>query len=239
MFPLVQRLSAMRVLPAQCHQHFPHSRLLTLSSLKHAEVTSDPGDTFGRLAVKHQQRNRRHKDSVTHDEATSQLSKDHPKPHQDTLKPRRDVVFSQDRLLKKWQQFKGAQDQEDQETVDSYSDSQQDDAEEDYHLFLKGLSKAQGQETQSKAPKRKKSHEEITGASADTSGAAGLPQESSEGEAFGSLNPTPLEMPESDEGDLREERYQEAKLARKHRPQFYGMKMKALCQERKVCVCPG
>lgn len=224
MLPLVQRMRGLRSLPSRCHR-------LLASSFRLPEETDDSRDTFGRLALKHRQRHHRDQESVTHNEESFQPSTEYSRSYQGALKPLTEASeFSQDSMLEKWQRFKGAQDQENQEML-RWSDSQQDDAEEDYHLFLAGRSaRSRGQ----KDPHNKKLHQKVTKSAVDTFGGVGPPQEPPEGEVFGHLTPT-YEAPEDDEGDLREEAYQEAKLGRRHRPQFYGMKMKQLCRERKVC----
>lgn len=222
MLPLVRQMRGLGTLPSRYHRHSHPHRSLISSSFKLTEETADSRDTFGRLAMKHKQAHSRDKESASID-----LSKS----YRGALKPLTEASeFSQESMLEKWHKFKSVQDQENPETL-RRSGGQQDDAEEDYHLFLANRSvRSQGQET----PQNKKLHKKVIKSAADTYGGVGPPRESPEGEVFGHLTPK-YEVPEDDDGgDLREEKYQDAKLGRRHRPQFYGMRMKQLCRERKL-----
>lgn len=57
-------------------------------------------------------------------------------------------------------------------------------------------------------------------------------------DSFGTISPLKLEneTDNGDEGDEREQKYQESLTERRHRPQYYGQQMKKLCQAGKVCT---
>ncbi|KAK7076234.1 Pentatricopeptide repeat-containing protein 1, mitochondrial [Halocaridina rubra] len=103
----------------------------------------------------------------------------------------------------------------------------QDDNEEEYLKYLSGRSKYQNKKLEVGKYENKK----VT--AVDSASMFETPEED---RLFGTLSPQKdlYEDEEGDEGDLRQERYEAAKVERRHRPAYYGFRMKQLCKEKKL-----
>ncbi|KAG0716612.1 Pentatricopeptide repeat-containing protein 1, mitochondrial [Chionoecetes opilio] len=222
----------------QCRFHHQHLRLLTSSAAKsESDGNTDKGNSFGQLAASIKKNTAEKKVN----RSTETISKEHRglhKPVQDYSCTGKDsTLLKQENILEKWHQFREA---EHKDTVVRWGDGQQDDAEEDYQYFvskrtsksvdqggaLRKVSGGKGSYQKAvESPKEKITESSISERKQQNS--------ARKGRTFESPNPQSAE-PVGDEGDLREERYQRAKLERKHRPHFYGFKMKKLCKERKL-----
>ena len=234
MLPLTQQLKGWRHL-CSLHHYYYHHRLLTFSASKSkSENSIEQGNSFGRLAesIKEKESNNSSQKFFKH-------HRDFPKPVQLYSDSWKDSSgLSQDNFLDKQHQFR---DVEYQETLATRGNVQQDDAGGDYQYFvskrtLGSLDQGEAQwEISDGKDSSQKAAASLKEVSTDISSNRGNLQNSAKkGEIFRNLNPQ-SEEPESD-GDLREERYQNAKLERKHRPAFYGFKMKKLCKEKKVSL---
>ncbi|KAK8401008.1 hypothetical protein O3P69_002646 [Scylla paramamosain] len=246
MLPLTQQLKGWRCL-ASLRQYYCHHRLV-ISSLAKSELenSTDQGNSFGRLAAGRQE-NRLKKDNngssrkfPKHntgfpESAHSNSSGKLPKHNRSFLEPalsdssRSLSGLSKEDILEKWHQFRN---DKYQETQARWGSDQQDDAEEDYNYFVSRSAFRSGDKggkdsSQKTVESLKKDAIDIS------SKKETLHKPVKKKGNFGSLSPL-YEEPEGDDGDLKEERYQSAKLERKHRPNFYGFKMKKLCNERKL-----
>ncbi|KAK8401014.1 hypothetical protein O3P69_002646 [Scylla paramamosain] len=246
MLPLTQQLKGWRCL-ASLRQYYCHHRLV-ISSLAKSELenSTDQGNSFGRLAAGRQE-NRLKKDNngssrkfPKHntgfpESAHSNSSGKLPKHNRSFLEPalsdssRSLSGLSKEDILEKWHQFRN---DKYQETQARWGSDQQDDAEEDYNYFVSRSAFRSGDKggkdsSQKTVESLKKDAIDIS------SKKETLHKPVKKKGNFGSLSPL-YEEPEGDDGDLKEERYQSAKLERKHRPNFYGFKMKKLCNERKM-----
>lgn len=229
MHPLTQQLKGWRCL-ASFHQYYWHRRLLTSSlATSESENCTDQGNSFGRLAAGRQ----KNKLGKENNGSSRKLAK-HNRGFLEPESAHSDSSWnlsrlSENNILEKWHQFRN---DKYQETLARCKSDQQDDAEEDYKYFVSGSAfrsrdengKDSSQET---AESLKKDVIDIS--SRNYSLHKPVKKEGN----FGSLSSLYEEL-EGDDGDRREERYQSAKLERKHQPNFYGFKMKKLCKERKL-----
>lgn len=145
--------------------------------------------------------------------------------------------YQQQIIIEKWNRF---QDAEYDEIIKESMTGHQDDSEDDYYYFLKRNTNQKvvkndgGEET--KAIETGGSEKGDTHQSSENRDVSGVTSPDFDG--FGKLAPLKLdfENEKGDEGDEREQRFQEAQLERRHRPQYYGQRMKNLCKEKKVSI---
>lgn len=247
MTSLTQHLKSWRCF-ASLWQYYCHHRLLSSSLAKSEfQYSTDQGNSFGHLATE-RQKNRFEKENYGpfrklpkyikgfHEPAHSSSSGKHTKHSKGFLESaysdssRNLSRLSKDNILEKWHELKN---NKCQEMPSRWGSNQQDDAEEDYNYFAFGS--ALRSEDESGKDSSQKTVESLKKDIIDINNKKeALRKPVKKRGNFGSLSPL-CEEPESDDDDLREERYQSAKVERQHRVNFYGFKMKKLCKERKVC----
>lgn len=159
---------------------------------------------------------------------------------QDLLRPRDQVISSsalqptqnlmEDNPLEKWHRFKDAEYEKILRQSDNFL---RDDSEDEYHFFRKGNLKGVSVDSNnSNENLDKKLHIN----SPLQSEAKESTVEIQSYDTFGTsqLSKNEHEDMTDDEGDRREEKFEETRTAKKHKPQYYGQQIKMLCKENKV-----
>lgn len=137
-------------------------------------------------------------------------------------------TFQQGRALERWQKLKNA---DDERMLQLSRNLVQDDVEGEYIQYFSSDPAIKRTDFDKRGSGSKGSSnidhslDKLTGA-----------QPPSDDESFGTLSPpkNQYEYVEGDEGDKRQEKFEEAMLQRRHTPTYYGNQMKKLCRERRL-----
>ncbi|XP_045593921.2 pentatricopeptide repeat-containing protein 1, mitochondrial [Procambarus clarkii] len=229
----------------KCHPHwqttFSNPLWHRLVSLTVVNTESDKvdSDTFGRLAALSSVNNNNLKDKNGQQTAPGSFAKfkfneniyrfkenGRSTPLVESLEN-----YQQENILDKWNRFKDAHYEE---LLKDSGNILQDDNEDDYYYFQKKNAKKKTVKSEDGNTSLNASLNENTNLRLEKENESQPEQISSD--KFGTIAPPKLDHLNAtgDEGDEREERYQEAKLERRHRPAYYGLRMKNLCKERKL-----
>ncbi|XP_047473861.1 pentatricopeptide repeat-containing protein 1, mitochondrial-like [Penaeus chinensis] len=130
----------------------------------------------------------------------------------------------EDNALEKWHRFK---DVEYEKILKQSRNLLQDDSEDEYYFFRNGNLKDSNEKSSS-------TPEGIEFPPASDAKKSGLKLQNPD--TYGTFPPMKNEHEEikEDEGDRREEKFEETRLAKRHKPQYYGQQMKMLCKEKKL-----
>ncbi|XP_042218600.1 pentatricopeptide repeat-containing protein 1, mitochondrial-like isoform X2 [Homarus americanus] len=224
---------------AVCSPHW--LRLISSTPVKADSKNKDDSDTFGSLASLSSCSEKKLSVKDTDKNYVKSLPKiqynkkffEIQEKNRDTQKVDSLKNYHLENTHEKWNAFKDAHYEE---ILKQSTDILQDDSEDDYYYFLKRLTskKAAKNVIEKNWTPEEERQKQNTPLVAENEAIGGL--KSSNVDEFGTVSPPKIDYEKEvgDEGDEREEKYQESKLKRSHRPQYYGQQMKNLCKERKL-----